>query len=331
MIVKTHEIPIPLLQLAGLKKRVETTHPQFPVIADDHTIHQSGYRGELAFDYYLRAIDDEETAILNGLRVVGSNPFQMDNLILNPYFFTLAEVKNFSGTIEFDHEFGQMTQHSNGRTRSFKDPINQVDTQIFHLQNWLMQHGYSAIPIVALVIFVSNNVHLSRADSHAVDPRIIRPGKFIEKYQELKQKFTTRVLSDQQLINLSRFLKKHHRPLRLDVLKKYHLTAKDIRPGAPCPECYYLPAVRLHGRWSCPSCQWVGKDAHHLAFKDFQLLYKDTITNREARWLLQVDDIQVVSKLLKSAEFQATGSRKGRVYHLNYDFQKDYNHLVKIR
>lgn len=329
MIVKTHEIPIPLLQLACLKKRVHSSHPQLPIIVDDHAIYQSGYRGELAFNYYLKAIDHDDTSILNGLRVVGSNPFQMDNLILNPYFFTVAEVKNFSGTIEFDHEFGQMTQHSNGRTRSFKDPINQVDTQIFHLQNWLMQHGYSAIPIVALVIFVSNNVHLSRTDSHDVDPRIIRPGKFIEKYQELKQKYTKRVLSDQQLLNLSRFLKKHHRPLQLDVLKKYHLTTKDIKPGAPCPECYYLPTVRLHGRWSCPKCHWIGKDAHHLAFKDFQLLYKDTITNCEARWMLQVDDPQVVSKILKREGFKYDGKFKDRVYTLEFDYQKDYDYLMK--
>ncbi|WP_369405028.1 nuclease-related domain-containing protein [Piscibacillus salipiscarius] len=295
---------------------------------DDHAINQSGYRGELAFNYYLKAVDDDNTAILNGLRVPGPNPFQMDNLILNPYFFTIAEVKNFSGTIEFDHEFGQMTQHTNGRTRSFKDPINQVDTQIFHLQNWLMQHGYSAIPIVALVIFVSNHVHLTRTDANDVDPRIIRPGKFIEKYQELKQKYTTKILSEQQLLNLSRFLKQHHQPLRLDVLKKYHLTAKDIKPGAPCPECYYLPIIRNYGRWYCPRCKKINRESHLFAFKDFQLLYKNCITNKEARWMLQIDDSHVVSKILKREGFKYSGKFKDRVYSLDFDYQTDYYYLM---
>ncbi|TFB22805.1 hypothetical protein E3U55_06095 [Filobacillus milosensis] len=331
MIIKSREIPITLLQLASLKQRIESTHLQFQTIIDDHVIYQSGYRGELAFDYYLKAIDGEKICLLHSLRIVGPNAFQMDTLILTPSFFLIVEVKNFTGTIEFDHEFGQMTQYSNGRTRSFKDPISQVDNQTFHLQNWLMQQGIAAVPIESLVVFVSNHVHLTRKGDQEVDKRIIRAGKFIEKYQELKGKHSAPILTHQQLVNLAHMLKNRHAPLHIDVFKKYNLTLNDIGPGAPCLNCSYIPMDRIYGRWLCPKCQTISRDAHLYALKDFQLLVKDHISNREARWMLQVDDILLVSKLLKKSGLPFTGYKKDRVYNLNFDFQKDYAHLMKSR
>ncbi len=65
MIIKKKEIPITLLKLAGLTNRSDPNHLIYQTIVDDLNIYQSGYRGELAFDYYLRAIDSNHYGILH--------------------------------------------------------------------------------------------------------------------------------------------------------------------------------------------------------------------------------------------------------------------------
>lgn len=329
VIVKGHEVPITLLQLAALLNRLEPSHPQYQLISDELSIYQSGYRGESSLDYYLNPVDAKEQFILHSLRIAEHSTFQVDSLVLSPNFFLIIEVKNFTGLVTFDHGFGQMKRSINGEERVFKDPIAQVDSQVFHFQKWLMDHGYSGIPIETLVVFVSNYVNLTRTDGIEVDERIIHAGKFIERFQSLKQKYPHTLLSHQQLANLAYQIKNKNKPLHMDILKKYNLSARDIQPGVICQECRHLPMIRVYGRWQCPHCQNISRDAHINALKDFQLLFKKTIANREARWMLQVGDVQVISKLLKKEGFKFSGYKKDRTYYLNFNFQKDFGYLLK--
>ncbi|SEB00377.1 Nuclease-related domain-containing protein [Thalassobacillus cyri] len=328
MLIKSHEVPEALLNLLAIQRRLASDHPQYAGVKTDLAMYQSGYRGELALDYHLNFLDEKESFILHGVRLQNRNFFQIDTLVLTNKFFLIVEVKNLTGVIRFDHGFGQMTQERYGENRPFKDPIAQADNQAFQLQSWLIKQEIRSIPIETLVVFVSSNVHLTRVGESCVDDRIIHAGKLNEVFKTLHQKYQRPLLELHEIRKLAIRMKKQNQPLRLDMMKKYKLTASDIVPGVICESCGGLPMIRKNGIWECRGCGHQNKNSHLETFKDFQLLFKDTISNREARWLLQLDDQQVMSKILGRSGLQHNGGIKGRRYFLNYDYQKDYFYLL---
>ena len=76
--------------------------------------------------------------------------------------------------------------------------------------------------------------------------------------------------------------------------------------------------MRKWGKWLCGSCSFISRDAHFTALRDYALLIKPTITNRELRTFLHVESEYVATRLLNSLNVPYTGSTKDRVYHLNW-------------
>ena len=86
-----------------------------------------------------------------------------------------------------------------------------------------------------------------------------------------------------------------------------------------------LPMTRKWGMWVCGSCSFTSRDAHLMALRDYALLIKPTITNRELREFLQLESASVAVKLLSRLNLPYTGSTKDRVYHLNWqDFISEF-------
>ncbi|GGC79527.1 hypothetical protein GCM10007216_07490 [Thalassobacillus devorans] len=329
MIIKKHEMPMAVLDLTAIQRRLPPNHPKLGNIQSDLSLYESGYRGELALDYHLNMLHDKETFLLHGVRLHSRNNFQIDTMVMTPYFFLIIEVKNFTGSVRFDHGFGQMTQSFYGEERSFKDPVIQAENQAFHMQSWLLSQGISGIPVETLVVFVSNHVQLTRQGEGAVDERIIHAGKLREKISALRDVFSYRLLDTSELRKLANRIKRHNQPLRMDMKKKYKLAADDIRPGILCTECGSLPMIRKHGSWQCTYCGHMDNQAHINALKDYKLLFNDSITNKEARWMLQSTDRHIVGKLLTRHGLRHNGMRKNRRYYLEFDYQTDYAYLLK--
>lgn len=67
----------------------------------------AGYRGEQSLDYYLGFLTNY--FILHDLRLPDrDHHFQLDTLLISPYFILILEVKNISGTLIFDDHFKQL-------------------------------------------------------------------------------------------------------------------------------------------------------------------------------------------------------------------------------
>ena len=105
MLMKNHEVPLALLKLAAHKRRLPQNHPKYQKIVNDWALYNSGYRGELALDYYLHRFNRSENFLLHSLRLQHKQNFQIDTVILHPNFILLIEVKNLSGKVNFDHGF----------------------------------------------------------------------------------------------------------------------------------------------------------------------------------------------------------------------------------
>ena len=328
MLMKNHEIPLALLKLAALKRRLPTNHHHYQRVVSDWSIYRAGYRGELALDYYLHRLNHNRNYMIHDVRLRKQQTFQMDTIILNPNFFLIIEVKNISGSVNFDHAFGQMTRTIDGKVHSFQDPIVQVETQAHHLQQWLLQSGMTGIPIETLVVFVNNHVQLNRSDQNAVDPRIIHVHKLADTYEQLNEKYTKNRLSHQELQTIGKKMIEENKPLDVNVLEKYQLTVDDIEPGVICPACETPPMQRKRGYWKCESCGHRSQTAHLAALQDFHLLFDDQITNKQARWLFQIDSRKIARSLLQQTSLQLIGKNKGASYQLDYDPQRDFAYLL---
>ncbi|WP_197205174.1 nuclease-related domain-containing protein [Cytobacillus firmus] len=52
--------------------------------------------------------------------------FQIDIIILTPYFISILEVKNISGSLYFNSIFTQMVRTIEDKEEGFPDPVKQV-------------------------------------------------------------------------------------------------------------------------------------------------------------------------------------------------------------
>ena len=111
---------------------------------------------------------------------------------------------------------------------------------------------------------------------------------------------------------------KAHTPHIPKLLESYHISTDDLVKGIQCPNCMAIPMTRKWGKWLCGRCSFISRDAHVRALRDYALLIKPTITNRDFREFSQLESTSVAAKLLSDLNLPYTGSTKDRVYHLNW-------------
>jgi len=127
LIIKNRLIPIRIRLNEALIRRIPAAHPQRSTIEGDLAKRRAGYRGEQSLDYYLSHLPDKEFTILHDLRLFnGSTYFQIDTLILSPYFALIIEVKNILGTLLFDETFNQFIRTRNEKEEGFPNPLIQA-------------------------------------------------------------------------------------------------------------------------------------------------------------------------------------------------------------
>ncbi len=125
-------------------------------------------------------------------------------------------------------------------------------------------------------------------------------------------------MSKKELKKLANSLLKAHCPYIPNLLENYKISIDDLATGVQCPNCAALPMTRKWGTWSCDSCSFTSRDAHLMALRDYALLIKPTITNRELREFLHIKSASVAVKLLDRLNLPYTGSTRDRVYQLNW-------------
>lgn len=64
----------------------------------------------------------------------------------------------------------------------------------------------------------------------------------------------------------------------------------------------------------CPSCGSTSRNAHQTSIRDYALLIKPSITNRELREFILLESRTTATKLLKEFQFPTTGLKKGQAY-----------------
>ncbi|MGO4888765.1 nuclease-related domain-containing protein [Anaerobacillus sp. MEB173] len=317
MIKKEQKPPLKIVTLEALLRRIPLNHPQREKITQELKRRKAGYRGEQLLNYHLSFLSPDKFMIFHDVRLTNDEKyyFQLDILLLTQYYCLILEVKNISGELYFDQNFNQLIRTSNEKSEAFEDPILQVKRQETQLQTWLAKNKLPSIPLHSFIV-ISNPATIIKTDPEykSISKKVIHAASLPTKIEALDQYYKNEIVTSKELKKLSRLLLKHHTPF----IPELQVQKSEILSGVHCPHCHTLSLIRYWGKWFCPCCKTMDKDAHLSALEDYSLLIGSTITNKQCRDFLHIS-YSVASKLLASLDLEYSGRLKGRKYHLRND------------
>lgn len=322
MIIKERKIPIRILMLEALERRLPLNHSKTGKIKEDLAKRKAGFHGEESLDYYLKKLPQKEYLILNDLRLINEeNPFQIDTLIISSRFALILEVKNISGTLFFDTQFNQLIRTLNGEEHGFQDPLSQVQYQKSNLIKWLAKQQIVELPVKYSVI-ISNPASIIKTSPHTknVHQCVFHVSELLKRLQSFQDQFVKEILPPKELKKAARLLLKNHISEEINILESYNIDSSELLTGIQCPNCSRFSMKRIKRAWQCPICKTRSKNSHVQALMDYFLLGHRTITNKQLCWFLHLQSSDIAKKILKSMNLPFKGSNKGRIYCLPENF-----------
>ncbi|WP_338471032.1 nuclease-related domain-containing protein [Niallia sp. XMNu-256] len=305
--------PLRLRQVEALCNRLPANHPKRVEIERERSIRRAGYRGELNVDYHLSFLPkNHRYTIIRDFRLKNLHHFQIDTLLISPFYSLIIEAKNIAGHLHIDPYTKQLIQN---QEISYSNPINQAIRQQMQLKEWLNKYKIKAFPIDYLVAFHEGNSMFSTSKmDKRVFQKVIYADQIMTKMEGLEKTFREEILMDKEIRRIHKLIIKNHEPLITNILDDYHITFSELIKGAQCPECYFLPMKRISGSWKCMKCQHSSKTAHIRAVEEF-LLLNHCITNQQCREFLDLTSIHIAYQLLKNMNLQTVGKYKDRTYY----------------
>jgi hypothetical protein len=317
LIVKERKKPIKVDFCEAILCRIPANHPQIPLILSDLGKREAGYIGEKKLDFFLSHLPEKEYFLIHDLRLPNCNShFQIDTLLLTFTYGLVIETKYMTGELEFDEKNNQLIQRTEEKQKGYDDPLLQAQFQVRRLRELFKQHKLPDIPIEYLIMMSHANAVLKTESGSEARKRVCRSSRVVFKVEEFSHKYRLQVLDQQMIRKVNKLLLRKHTEENYDIEKLYQISRSNILTGVHCPECRYLGLIYHQGSWRCPKCGGKSRDAHLKALRDYQLLFGPSITNQQFREFLQIDSINVASKMLKKLKLPHTGINKHRVYQL---------------
>lgn len=318
LIVKPLDVSLILLQTEALDKRLPQHHKMKELVSNDARRLRAGYNGEKSLGFTLSLLDNSTYYILHNLRIPDTNGFfQIDNLILTKNLCVLIEVKNIFGTVTFD-EMGQMIRSHNDIEEGFRSPIEQIVKQEYRFKRWLKANKFPTIPIEKLVVFSNSSTIIRNMTSNRYFGNlVIHEDKLFSRLIQFEERYQEPTLSIRQIKRVIKKLLEQHASQLVDILEKYTISYNDLIKGVFCEHCKEI-MNRDHGKWKCGGCGWVSNEVYLNALRDYSILIKGDIKNREARDFLNVNSYDVVKQLLKQGGFEKVGTTSDTRYKLEF-------------
>lgn len=321
MIKKQRTKPLNLLKIELILSRLLPNHNKRNDLDNEYAKLNAGFKGEESLDYYLADLKGESVSIFHDLRLPRDKDrnyfFQIDCLVIHHRFCVLIEVKNLIGNLYFDHQYDQIKRSRNGIEETFSDPVNQVEIQKNYLAKWLEANNFPALPLKTLVVITNPKSYITISPKYGRNAQKIIRGKYlVSKIMEYLQKNNGVEVTEKEIKKLSSTLIKQHTEHNSDILKRFKIQPEDIRTGVVCPKCGEIPMIRRYGHWFCSHCSLKSKDAHIQAIKEYALLFKQVVKNKEIREFLHIKSSTSMKKLLISMKILPKGNTKSATYKL---------------
>ncbi|MEK5444453.1 nuclease-related domain-containing protein [Fredinandcohnia sp. FSL W7-1320] len=209
MIRKVRTVPIIILILEALLQRIPQDHPKRPQIQVELVKRKKGYRGELSLNYYLELIDTPEFLILHDIRLTdGKSFFQIDTLIITPYFYLILEIKNITGTLYFEDDSNQMIRTLNNEEEGMHNPILQSLRHSRQFKNWLTQRKLPLLPIEHLVI-ISDPKTIIKASRPSIFTKVMHSANLPFTFEKFQNRHTKESLTMKEMKRIAGTIEKH--------------------------------------------------------------------------------------------------------------------------
>lgn len=315
MIIKAYTKSVHVEAMEMLLKRLSVKHPKYSKISNQIGATRAGDIGEemvfrelekmqLPFKYY----------VFHKLLLFAENAFELDILIISPFGAVIFEVKNISGTLEFTGNPSQIIQRKeSGEINKYPCPAVQLNEYKYQLSQFFIDHNIP-IPIYGAVVFASRKSFIKNSTDKAeiLYRNEVRP--FLRKFQKLKPTLTKEEMDKIKDILLIKNTPFVYFPLS----KHFSIQSEDIIRGVECNRCGYLGMQKRYRTWYCPSCSKNDSTAYKNTIASYFLLCKDSITNKECREFLLLNNRYEAKRILAKSNLIKTGNSKSTIYKIKH-------------
>lgn len=317
LIGKLRSIPLKILILRALLRRLPKNHPKRLQINEERSRREAGYQSEEYLDSLIEQLLGSKFIIFHDLNFTdGKSTYQIDNLLISPKLALIIEVKNMTGELTFDSINDQFYQRVGDKIKGYPDPVTQVQRHQSYINKLLAENNFPPVPVdYFIVINNSNAVLVFKGTSPEERKRICKSHSFHKRVPLIENAHIENILTNKDLRKLSKLLLKKNIPPTNYILEKYEIKVYDLLTGVHCPFCWYLPIIRSKKQWFCPSCKEYSYDAHILALMDYFLLFNMKITNQQFRIFSHISSPDTSGRILRSTNLKSTGTNKGRFYY----------------
>jgi hypothetical protein len=316
LIIKARTIPLIILILMALLRRLPKNHEKRPQIMKELSRRQAGYHGEESLDYYLSRLPDKKYMILHDLNLpFGKYNCQIDTLLLTKNLALILEIKNMTGTLTFDLETGQFFQIIDGNNKGYTDPIAQAEMHKDCIKEFLSTYNFPSLSVDYLVV-VSNPYSILSfiGKNPEVKQRVCKSHNSLKKITMFERMHKNEILSEKELRKLSKLLVKKNTPPTIHILERYGIKKSELLTGIHCPSCEHLPIGRKKRKWYCPSCGTYSSDVLAGSLLDYFLLFGSKISNHEFRNFAHIKSVDAAGRHLRSQGLSNSGEKKNRSY-----------------
>lgn len=254
--------------------------------------------------------------VLFDVNLEAGGKFQADCVVLSETVCVILESKNISGSLRFEHNPSCLIrERQDGQIDIFESPDVQLQRNCWLMERWLAARQIQ-LPVTGAIVWTS-----------ATRSNIIKPPTNVQTlYVQtvpiyLKQvteqfRLNATFLSHAQLLRISKEMQQQSKQCKypqFPLSQRWNITAEQIKKGVRCIKCGEFGMDKMAYGWTC-HCGHIDKHAHKIAIKEWFMLVKETMTNKECREFLLLEDRYVAKRMLKSCDLIEIGTTKGTIY-----------------
>lgn len=273
-------------QLEAIERRLKESHEDYQYWSERQKLTAAGIAGENAVCYYLQELTVPHLLFRNFFIKGHSNhTHEIDFILLFPNLIICLEVKNITGTLDFDDEASQLLRtRADGSVERFQNPCEQL---LRHIR--LLSSFFPNTPIEGAIVVANRNAIIGKRKSRIPIFHADHLTSFIEQQLEQYKQFTI----NKEAIHSTLMHKKLSNSLNVNF--KLH----QLKLGVLCPMCHFsYKMIFVSGSFICVNCRFKDKYAYLYAIKDYRLLVNDKISNEQFRLLCEIESRHAARRLL---------------------------------
>lgn len=313
LIIKAYSETHYLETLNNLIQRLSITDSQRKELTDEYMRINAGDIGEkfimetleklqLPYDFY----------IFHNLSLHIESKIQIDILIITKYYIIILEVKNIKGAIEFSQNPKQLIRTlPNGEIHVFNSPEPQLEEYTYQIKRFFLNYGID-IPVYGAIVFPFTSSFIRHPAEKTIILRKNELKPFLRNMPTRKEYLNNKEIE----FFCNYFLKEHLEFTPYPLIEKYKIQRESVKNGVICPSCGTLGMKRFAFYWFCQNCGHKSTLAHENAIYDYLKIINNTITNRECRKFLEVNNIDQVNKMLRKMPLNKIGNYRNTKYTL---------------